>query len=311
MNRSFLRAQLRYMMQTFPTRKGLRRKAWIAVDACMLLAGYARLRAAMARPAPRRSRAEQRCVVVLLSHNRPQNMPIIVRCALKNPWVSKLIVSNSNSKLRIAEWIDSRDERLVLIDESRPTQPGHRFTLAAESGGEYCLSIDDDIFLAPRQWTALFENLLADDSVPHGITGNMFIPDSISGNGSPFHHVSRVEQEVDVLIGAYAFARKHLDRMFALAGTLGIGRMSDLRNGEDVLLSFAGEGRPRIHALGPFLTCASESAPGVALWQSHDNFWDERDGLFQRARTARLAMDAPWNGPRVLKTIVTPGLSDD
>ena len=297
MNRSFLRAQLRYMLQTFPTRKTLRHKAWIVVDVCKLLAGYARLRVALARPAPGRSHPDRSAVVVLLSHNRPQNMPLIVRCALRNAWVKKLIVSNSNAKLRIGEWIDVQDERLVLIDESRPTQPGHRFTLAAESGGEYCLSIDDDIFLAPRQWTALFERLVAGDSVPHGITGNMFLPGSISGNGSPFHHLSGAEQEVDVLIGAYAFTKQHLERMFALAGAVGIGRMSDLRNGEDVLLSFAGAGRPQTHAVGPVLTCASESAPGVALWQSHANFWDERVGLFQRARAARLAMDAPWHGP--------------
>jgi hypothetical protein len=101
---------------------------------------------------------------------------------------------------------------------------------------------------------------------------------------------------VDVLIGAYAFTRQHLDRMFAIADTLGIGRMSDLRNGEDVLLSFAGAGRPRIHALGPFLTCASESAPGVALWQTHGNFWDERVRLFERAQAARLSLKEPWSG---------------
>ena len=57
-----------------------------------------------------------------------------------------------------------------------------------------------------------------------------------------------------MLIGAYAFTQRHLDRMLAIADMLRIGRMSELRNGEDILLSFAGDSRPRIHALVPFLT---------------------------------------------------------
>jgi hypothetical protein len=262
------------------------------MEGLYLLWGYMRLKVAL-----RFSRSAGRfggktCVAVLLTHNRPQNMCLLVQGALRNRFVTKVIVSNSNPEVKIRDWIPLTDRRLRLVDETVPTQPGHRLVLAREIGAEYILSIDDDIFLTPKQWRRLFEFLIADERCPHGITGHFYRPGTRSLDASPFHHVAGRETDVDVLIGAYAFTREHLQRVFDLAGKMGISDLSRFRNGEDILISLSGTTRPRIHPLQPVWFCASANLPGVALWKSHRNFWDERTRLFEKGRTARLEMDS-------------------
>jgi len=297
MSRKFIIGQLRYLFRTFPLRRSVRHKAFIIVETIRVLVGWLRLRWELrARAAPFFDPRET-CVVVLLSHNRPQNMHLLVETALHNSFVTEVIVSNSNREIRIADWIDAYDNRLTLIDELETTQPGHRLVLADRSGAAHFLAIDDDILFSPLQLQEFFACLLGDPEVPHGVTGNLYLPGTISSNGSPFHHVSAKEREVDVLIGAYAFTRCHLDRVFTLAKALGIEKLSGLRNGEDILLSFSGSRPPLIHAIRPFL-CASNSLPGVALWKSVDSFWQEREALYQKLRAVRLDMSAPWHDHR-------------
>jgi hypothetical protein len=297
MQPSFLKAQFQYMLRGFGGRKTFRRKASFMLEVGRLLRNNARMQRALAKPAPPIAAADKKCVVVLLSHNRPQNLPLLVLGALQNSFVSKVIVSNSNTKFRIRDWVNLNDSRLVLIDEQTPTAPGHRFVLADREPGDYFLSIDDDIFLTPPQWAAFFETLLADPEVPHGITGHIYRPGVPFTNGSEFHHIESVEAEVDVLIGAYAFTRTHLQCLFAMAETLGISSLTDVGNGEDIMLSFAGRRAARIHDLGPTFLCASTSLPGVALWATRQAFWNERVNLLESTRRARLAMTVPWLGP--------------
>jgi hypothetical protein len=229
--------------------------------------------------------------VVLLSHNRPQNLEILVRGALQNGFVRKVIVSSSNPKFRMNDWIQIQDPRLVLVDETQKTLPGHRFVLAAAEPSEYFLSVDDDIFFTPKQWARFFECLLQDEEVPHGISGQLYRPGIDFSNGTAFHHRENTEEEVDVLIGAYAFTRVQLDNVFRLADSLHLGCLSGVGNGEDILLSFGGTRAPRIHDLGCPLLCASTSLRGVALWKTWENFWDQRVKLFEDARDARRAIE--------------------
>jgi hypothetical protein len=259
-----------------------------------LFVGYIRLKVTLRfsrRAAPIRGKT---CVAVLLTHNRPQNMRLLVQGALRNRFVTRVIVSNSNPQVKIRDWVASTDSRLTLVDEATPTQPGHRLVLAKQTGAEYVLSIDDDIFLTPNQWTKFFEFLLSDEQCPHGIIGQDYRPGTKSSNGSPFHHLTGRDTEVDVLIGAFAFTSEHLQRLFDLAAKIGVLDLSRVRNGEDILLSFSGTTRPHIHALKPALFCASEGLPGVALWKTHDQFWDERVRMFEKIRDARLTMKTLW-----------------
>jgi hypothetical protein len=293
--RRFLRTQFSYLFRTYRERRSWRHKLWILVEALVLLIRYGRLQFDLSfAPIPTTMHGKT-CVVILLSHNRPQNLSILVRGALRAGFVDKVVVSNSNSLIHIAEWIDENDSRIVLIDENGPTQPGHRLVLARQHGTRHIIALDDDIFLSPNQWQQLFERLIADEAVPHGITGNIYRPGTQSSNGSPFHHVTGVERDVDVLIGSYAFTSEHLDRVFALAAAMGVSDVSQVRNYDDILLSFGGVGPPRIHAIKPALLCASASLPGVALWKSDEQFWSERERVFEQVRTARLALDSAWD----------------
>ena len=189
-------------------------------------------------------------------------MNLIVENALRNNFVSKVLVSNSNRSVRIGEWIEVKDPRLVLVDETEVTQPGHRFVLADRERGEYFLSVDDDIFLTPDQWGTLFERLVLGDAVPHGIRGNLYKSET---DGSQFDRdVAGEEREVDVLVGAYAFTREHLARMFVLALRIGDPALVRTGNGQDILLSFAGSGRPRIQIVWD-ASCASP-VPRCRAW---------------------------------------------
>jgi hypothetical protein len=288
--KGFLRGQIGYLLRMLPYRDSWRDKLGTFLEAICLLGRYARFKIAVRfspEAAPVRGKT---CVAVLLSHNRPQNMPLLVEAALRNRFVATVIVSNSNPKVRIRDWITSNDPRLVITDETTATQPGHRLVLAKQTGAEYILSIDDDIFLAPAQWKSLFEFLLADEQCPHGIVGDVYCPEMESSNGLVFDHVSGRDMEVDVLTGVYAFTSEHLRHVFELAARIGVSDLSRLRNGEDILLSFSGRTRPHIHALKPALLCASGCLPGIALWKSDDGFWDERIRVFKKVRDASVAM---------------------
>jgi hypothetical protein len=290
----FLTAQVRHFLSTFRLRQTWRHRAAVLIEAPTLLWNVARFERAVRRARPT-LRHNATCTVVLLSHNRPENIGPIVRSALRNTCIHRVIVSNSNSNVRMADWLRIDDPRLEVVDEQRPTQPGHRFVIAQREKADLFLSIDDDIFLTPHQWAEFFQRLLDDPEVPHGIMGNRFLPGTTSSNGSPFHHVTGIDCEVDVLIGAYAFTRVHLNRVFFLAEALQMLPMSDIRNGEDILLSFSGSRRPRLHDLGPLFCCYSMSLPGIALWKSHRNFWTERTQLFERVRTTRESVPDAWN----------------
>jgi hypothetical protein len=288
--KGFLRGQIGYLLRMLPYRDRWRDKLGTFLEAIYLLGGYARLKIATRFSAEAAAVCGKTCVAVLLSHNRPQNMPLLVEAALRNRFVARVIVSNSNPEVRMRDWITSKDPRLVITDEATRTQPGHRLVLAKQTGAEYILSIDDDIFLAPAQWKSLFEFLLADEQCPHGIVGDVYCPEMESSNGLLFNHVSGRDMEVDVLTGVYAFTGEHLRRVFELAARIGVSNLSQLRNGEDILLSFSGRTRPHIHAVKPALLCASGCLPGIALWKSDDGFWDERIRVFKKVRDASAAM---------------------
>jgi hypothetical protein len=290
----FLRAQFTYLFRTFPLRRSWRHKLWILAEGVHLFIAYVWLLITLRFATRARPIAGKTCAAIFLTHNRPQNISVLVEAALRNRFVTRVVVSNSNLRVKIRDWVASTDSRLLLVDETSPTQPGHRLVLARQTGAEYVLAIDDDIFLTPGQWRNFFGLLLADDECPHGIIGHVYRPGITSSNGSPFHHVAGREMEVDVLIGAYAFTSEQLKRVFELAARIGVSDLSRVRNYDDILLSFGGTKRPRIHPLKPALLCASTSLPGVAMWTSNREFWDERIRVFEDARQARLAMDSPW-----------------
>lgn len=286
----FLGVQIIYLFRTLPYRQSWRHRLRTLVEGVHLLLGYIRLKFTLRFSTRAAPVAGKTCVAVLLTYSRPQNMQLVVQAALRNRFVTRVIVSNRNTQVKIRDWVSSTDPRLILVDETTSTQRGHRLILARQTGAEYVVSMDEDILLTPKQWKKFFEFLLADEQCPHGIIGHVYRPGITSSNGSPFHHIAGRDTEVDVLIGAYACTSEHLKRAFDLAAKIGVSDLSQLRNGEDILLSFAGTTQPRIHPLKPVLFCASAGLPGFAFTETYYDSWDERVRIFEKVRAARLAM---------------------
>ena len=119
----FLQAQFTYLFRTFPLRRSWPIGSGYSPRRHQLLVRYGWLSISLRFGGRSGTIEGKRCAVVLLTHNRPQNLTLLVRGALSNPFVTKVVVSNSNRDVRIAEWINVQDPRLVLIDETgRPNR---------------------------------------------------------------------------------------------------------------------------------------------------------------------------------------------
>ncbi len=232
----------------------------------------------------RRAPGSERCTVVLLSYRRPQNVEWLVRAFLKCGFVSRVIISNNNPDVDLRRCLRLGDPRIELIQQPVRTRQGMRFSLAAERGDEasYFISPDDDIFLYPRQLEILFRGLVAEPAVPHGIRGE--VRRKVTSLAVyPFDPTATGDGAVEHLTGYYAFTAAQARRCVELYGELGWHDPNAVGNGEDIVLSFTGEGRPRIHEIGGFLQCSSWQT-GVATWRSYGNFFEERVRLHGRLR---------------------------
>jgi len=225
--------------------------------------------------------------VILMNHKRPENVAMIARHVLRSGFVGRLVISNNSQDYRIERYVLFRDERLVLLDQERPSGVGIRFELAKRYPARYYLCIDDDIFLHPAQLQWIYARLCASGEQPHGIFGAAFSPDESQSKEWPFVHRRGASVPVDILNGLFAFTRIQLEEYFRLCDVLGIHDPASLMNGEDIILSFSGERRPLIHNVGPIWECASASTPGVALYVSRPRFYEERWKLFSALRAAK------------------------
>ncbi len=244
------------------------------------------------RAAPPPPRDDADLTLVLPSYGRPQNLALSVRLALAAPSVRRIVVVNDHPGVRLARWIEARDPRLTIVDRAVRVGPVARYLAARESGGELFLSVDDDLFLLPSAIERLGARLRADPSVPHGLYGQRFDGRRLIDN------LARVEARVDVLNRAYAFTRAHLDAYFELLEALSIDPedpRASVGLDDDLVLSFAGEGLPRIHELGPWLDCPSERRRGLARWRRRDAE-EVRLALFHRlaAVRPRPRCEDPW-----------------
>jgi hypothetical protein len=247
------------------------------------LVSYLRWRSAALRGERLPWSGEPRITVVLLSYKRVHNMDTLVRNLLRADCVQHLVVSNNNPDYRISDWVQVEDARLRLVDQPRRTPPGIRFELARQAPGDYFISVDDDVLLYPEQLESLFKSLLAQPEVPHGVQGEKFLGRSGTRRAGPFGDWQPGcfgETEADVINTVYTFTRKQLEALYRLASALG-KEVATLANGEDVLLSMSGQGRPRVHDVGAVGQCLSWCRAGVATWRSRQAFFQERTVLFE------------------------------
>jgi hypothetical protein len=247
----------------------------------------------------RRAFGPERCAVVLLSYRRPQNIEWLVRGYLKCDFVTRVIVSNNNPDVDLTHYLRLDDPRIELIQQPVRTRQGMRFSLAAERGADdpYLISPDDDIFLYPSQIETLFRGLVAEPAVPHGIRGEVWRKPG-SPIAYPFDPTAVGDGWVEHLTGYYAFTAEQARRCLEIYSALGWNDPNAIGNGEDIVLSFSGADRPRIHDIGGFLQCNSWQTE-VATWRAQ-GFLKERMALDDQLRRLRLAAEHPdWSEERV------------
>ncbi len=226
-------------------------------------------------------------VVILLSYKRMQNIEPIVSSVLKCRFVKKIIVSNNNPEVDIHQWLTTDDSRIKIINQPARMPSGVRWHLADKEPSEYYIAIDDDLLIYPKQLKGLFECLIREPEIPHGLFGsNIQLPDP--GNGKKLHlsYYKRKEMEVDTLHSIYAVSRSHVDNIFFYLSKL--RENTEIRSdifynkectllsvGDDILTSFCGLGQPKIHDFGCLVFCKTGNDPGIAIHQ-RENFWDCR-----------------------------------
>ncbi|MBC8073384.1 MAG: MFS transporter, partial [Deltaproteobacteria bacterium] len=295
--RNFLRLTRFQLRALFHEKRGWRLPLPLLIAAVVVGIGRLALLSIRARWLPAiGDRRGPRCCVVVLNYKRPANIHLIVRSALKCRFVDKVVVSNNNPDYRARQLTSAESERLVLIDQPRQTRQGIRFALAAAHDSELYIAIDDDVFLSPRQLERLFTFLVADPSVPHGIGGEArktCSEQDLPPRGYGFVTGVNGDREVDHLTRVYAFTREHLGTALGLFEQLGMADLAQVGNGEDIVLSFSGRSRPRIHRVGQVAQCASFACEGIATFTSHANFFAERAQIHDRLLALRGRTLAP------------------
>jgi hypothetical protein len=230
---------------------------------------------------------EEKLTVILLNHKRPHNIGQVARYVLRAGFVGRLVISNDNQAYPIEKYVGIDDSRLVLIDHEEPAGPGISFELASDYDSRYYLRIDDDIFLHPAQLQWLYWCLRQSPNVPHGIFGAALSADKNPAAEWPFDHRRYCNSPVDILNGLFAFTRDHLHEYSRLCTLLGIVDRKRFMNGEDIVMSFAGNQKARIHNIGKIWECSSEAAAGVALHRTRPRFYEERWKIFSALKAVK------------------------
>lgn len=216
-------------------------------------------------------------VLTAYRQERMRNLDPLVRSVLKCRFVEKVIVSNDNPQMRIADEVVVRDERLVLVDQPARRGCQHRWEVARAENAAYYIAIDDDVFLYPKQLALLFKHLLNRPEVPHGLCGCKM----------PFEFHEGQEREVDLLYEIYAITREHLQVYFDCIErlkTCGYLPAGGLNTPCDfVVISHSGSGDPVIHDAGFVARCPSAHAEGVATFKE-DGFVNQTVELFAAVR---------------------------
>ena len=187
--------------------------------------------------------------------NVKRQIKILLNCA----FIERIIISNHNPQVRIEEAINFVDKRLILIDQADRHGCGYQWVVVNSYQPKFIFSIDDDILLFPSQLARVLEELIKHPEIPHGIAG---------WYGSDYKR--NRETEVNYLTQFYAITDKHLEKYFELVKEISF-RDDKIREliefwGDDLLISNAGNGLPRIHKTGIFIEDRTATKPGVATF---------------------------------------------
>jgi hypothetical protein len=224
-----------------------------------------------------------RCTAVIASYLRPENIQAIVNALVKCSFINKIVISNQNPNITMENYVDTEDDRVLILNSLKREYPGYRFKVASTFPGEHFMILDDDIFMFPEQIRKFFSHLVSDPSVPHGFHGTRYV--RIAGKAGRFRyeHVAGRDAVVDVLHQGYAVSGDHIKRMLEIGCLLAeqdLFKSEDRRNFvDDILISFSSNSRARVHNLAPILTCPTSLEPDIAVSGQID-FDRNRDMVF-------------------------------
>ncbi len=218
---------------------------------------------------------------IILNYARPQNLDLLTRVLLNTPSVRRVVISNNDPVWNVHDWLHVSSDRVRVIEQSAKKSSATRALITRdESDTEHFLWMDDDIFLTPTQIEILCLELLSDPSAPHGICGQEWRDDGLGG------YTNSKEGCIDVLNRVYACTKEHVLEFFRLGKILDLypGKPEwKLTSWDDILLSFSGTGRPRVHNVGSYVDCPSQGKRGTAAWRN-DDFQKKRDAYVRELK---------------------------
>jgi hypothetical protein len=226
-------------------------------------------------------RRPERATLILLSYKRLHNMQALVDCTRKVPFFDRIIVANNNVDVRIEDWVRTSDPRVTMWNQAGGGPAGTRYDIAYRTNGEYFLSVDDDIFLSPEQYQLLFEALLAEPQVPHGICGQMYFADASQEADLCFCPASAYRGPVTVLNRVYAFTKSHMREFFRLLQELGYKDVWEAGPIDDIVVSYSGDARPLSRFVGPVADCPLSNDRRVSVWRQ-EGFHKRRLAVVRR-----------------------------
>ncbi len=199
------------------------------------------------------------------------------------------MVSNHNPELDVRGELKIADPRVVLVTQPVARGCGHRWHVIQDFPFDYLISVDDDVLLSAAQLTRLFESLVANPDVPHGISGLFKGPDGEQ------RYAQRTNASVEYLTEVFAVTRGHLKNYLALQEALAADSdraRSDIESSVDfVILSRSGSGKAAVHDFGHVLRCESFKDPTVAVSLQED-FWTKVERV-SRAEVRRELLGGP------------------
>ena len=206
---------------------------------------------------------------VLITYFNPVRMKKInhqIRNLLKCTFVERIIISNHNPDVKIQEKITIENDRVTVINQPIRRGCGFRWFVAREFDPENLIVIDDDILLFPQQIASLFQCLLSEPEIPHGISGMNYL----SNGGFDFR--DKENANVDFLCEVYALTRNHLKCYMKISSSISEDKniAAIVNSAADfVVLSHTGASKPSIHNVGRLLRDETFQMKGIAVHKDH------------------------------------------
>lgn len=205
-----------------------------------------------------------RVCAIVLSYKRPQNIHRILSNLAAVDDIDKIILSNNNPDINIEDYIKRDEYDIELINQTEHKHCIQRFEIAIKQDFEYFFCPDDDVFLSVQQMNTLIKQLKQQPEKVHGFYGQI---QTFSAGEKQFGNgVCNISCEVDILNRAYLFTKQHVLKMFEYAKNLGMADISEAIYIDDLMLSFAGEGRPICHDIGEIEDCDTSHKEGIATF---------------------------------------------